>query len=122
MDFLAEDESDLDFVFREEKIDSSVMRPFLTAMGLGVLASWTAIGASCESTAGVALESSTGLAFGEKKEVIDLNPGCAIEDELLLDAVFAFGFPIFAFCFARKQGGPWSCVRVCRKKLEKLMN
>ena len=81
------------FVLREEESDVSMMRPLLTAMGLGVLASgaWTGFG---ESVAGVALESTTGFDLGEKNEVIDLNPGCVAKDELLLGPALAFGFPI----------------------------
>ena len=95
---MAEEESVFVFVLSEELFDVSINRPLLTAMGLGVLASgaWTRLGASGESMAGVALESTDGFDFGEKNDVIDLNPECAVEDELLLDAVLAFGFPIFA--------------------------
>jgi hypothetical protein len=95
-DFLAEEGSDFVFVLREEESDVSSVRPLLIAVGLGVFAScaWTSFGASVVSLAGVAIDSTTGLDFGEKNEVIDLNPGCAAKDVLLLDEVFALGFPI----------------------------
>ncbi len=104
-------------VLSEEQFDLSIVRLLLTAVGLGVLVSgWTRLGASGDSTAGVALESTTGLDFGEKNEVIDLNPGCAVKDEAPFDAVLAFGFPIAPTSVTTKNEGqagkPWALAKL----------